>query len=104
MFSSLTKAFDQNEIVYVLKYLFTYEQDSFDQLFDEFDDFSELIPLHERQEIVEALTQLKFRLKDATINEKENGIFELIIDEQRFYLTLIKGSWRISPYSYKIVE
>ena len=106
LFSSLIKAFEINNIIYVLKFLCVYEEGQLDDILTKIVDHEnqDFISDEERGKIVENLKIIKSKLRTSTLRKVDNSRFELTVDKVTYHLIVEKGIWKINPYGHKIYK
>lgn len=107
LFSSLIKAFQNNDVVYVLKYLCVYKDDKFKSIYTDIKnkEIEELITEENKNEILEHLTFILKSLSNSTLIDKGNFCYDLIVSDTVYYnLFFDNGLWKINPYSYKVIK
>ena len=106
LFSSLIKAFENDNIVYVLKYLCVYKENELNQILSEIvDEENEgYISDESKVTIVKYLKELRSKLNIAVLTKVDNKHFELSVDNETYNLIFEDGLWKINPYSYRIYK
>ncbi len=107
LFSSLIKAFENNEVVYVLKYLCVYEDDQQEELLEDLNTDAgaeNLISETERKEIIASLHQLKNQLPNAEIKKLDYHAFEIVSNQANYRFLVEGGLWKINPYGHRITK
>lgn len=108
LFASLIKAFEQDEVIYVLKYLCVYTEDQLDPLLEDLSEQEEqhgtFISTEEKQQIIKHLKQVADELPEATLVKTDAQHFELKTAESIYYLVVENGVWKINPYTYRITQ
>lgn len=106
LFSSLIKAFENDEVVYVLKYLCVFKGDDFNLIQEELisDENEVLLTPEERNEIIEHLKGTQAKLPSSTLKKIGPKVFELQAGNDKYILMAKDGLWKVSPVGYKIYE
>ncbi len=107
LFSSLIKAFENEEIIYMLKHLCVYKKGELNNILNDLNitkNEEYILSKNERLEIVEYLKVSLKQLDLSILNKINNKHYELKIGNDLFNLTVDKGLWKINPYSYKIYK
>lgn len=105
LFSSLIKAFENNQIIYVLKFLCVYQEDELEEILADLNtDGQNLIKEDERIQISEHLKKVYSKLDRSQLNKIDKKHFRLTVDDEKYNLIIDEGLWKISPYSYKIYQ
>jgi hypothetical protein len=108
LFNSLIKAFENKNEVYVLKYLCTYRENDFENIYEDLnekrDSIGEFMNDETRLGVINSISKLKDELLNAVLIEIEPFHYKLNFRDQSFDLILENGKWKINPYSYRIVE
>jgi len=108
LFSSLIKAFENDDIVYVFKYLCVYQKGQLDDVIDEFEEDIEAhkvtLAEDERVDIIKYLKEMQAKLTPASILKIDDKHFTFTFDNERYHLTIDRGIWKINPYSYRIYK
>lgn len=106
LFSSLIKAFESDDIIYVLKYLCVYKEDQLNQLLSEIvdEENEDFIADEENDKIVKYLKALQLKLDSAVLTKIDDKHFELLVDNDTYNLIIDNGLWKINPYSYRIFK
>lgn len=103
LFSSLIKAFENDQIIYVLKFLCVYQEDELKEILADLDTESQnLIKDEERTKIVEYFKKVYAKIEDSQLDQVDNKHFKLTVENETYNLIVDKGLWKVSPYSYKI--
>ena len=104
LFSSLIEAFEQQDIIYVLKYLCVYEKNQLGQMLNYLDkeEYEEFISPEDYDSIIKYLKDLQSRLDSASVDKMDNKHFKLILKDEHYNLVVEDGLWKINPYSYRI--
>lgn len=105
LFSSLIKAFENEEYVYVLKYLCIYDDNELNTILNEFDNQNpgDVITEKEKNDIILHLKEIQASLTDTSLVEINSSDYELSYKSKKYYLSLKDGKWRINPYSRTII-
>lgn len=106
LFSSLIKAFENDDLIYVLKYLCIYKEDQLDEILSEIlDEQNEnYISEEEKDKAVTYLKKLRTKLKSADLVKVDNKYFKIAIDNTTYNLIVDDGLWKINPYGYRIYK
>ena len=105
-FSSLIKAFENDDIVYVLKYLCVYKEDQLNEVLSEFEneENENYLTDEEKDVIVNYFKELQSKLNLTELTKVDDKHFELSFDNMTYNLVFDDGLWRINPYSYRIYK
>ncbi len=105
LFASLIKGFENNEIIYILKYLCVFKEDEFDHLLEDLksDAGEELVSLKEREEIIETLKKARENLNTENLEKIREFCYQIKINGDDYSLTYKNGLWKINPYSKTVV-
>jgi hypothetical protein len=108
LFSSLIFAFENNDVIYVFKYLSAYKEDQLNNILNELssDNKNEgvIIPINERAKIIEHLKETLKDLNSYDLNKVNRHHFELKIKNDTYNLSVEDGLWKINPYTYRIYK
>ena len=108
MFSSLIKTFENDDIVYALKYLCVYKEDEQNEILEELvkkkDQPEGVISKVEKRMVVVLLKQIQKKLSNSTLTKIDSHHYELNCEGEVFNFSVEDGLWKINPYSYKIYE
>ena len=106
LFSSIIKAIENDNLVYILKYLCVFKEDQLASVLEDLEsrDKNELIDSKEKAEILSELKSMRESIDENNLEELEDSTYKLSIKEYTYYLTLNKGKWKINPYTYQIVK
>lgn len=106
LFTSLIKAFENDDIVYVLKYLCVYKENQLNQIISEIDDGENdnYISNEEKDRIVKNLSLFKSKLDLAVLTKIDDKHFELSVDNEIYNMIIDDGLWKINPYGYSICK
>lgn len=106
LFSSLIKAFENNEVVYVFKHLCVYQGNDLELILNELsiDENEDLLTLEERTQIIEHLKEVHAQLPASTLKKLRPKVFELNAGGKKYILIAKDGLWKVSPVGYKIYE
>jgi hypothetical protein len=103
LFSSLIKGFENDDLIYVLKFLCVYQEDELNEILADLDYKNErFITVQEQSEIIEYLRMLELKLDSSGLTKINEKQFELEVGNDVFNLIVEDGFWKINPYSYKI--
>lgn len=104
LFSSLIKAFENDDIIYVLKYLCVYKEYQLNQILSEIvdEENEDYISDEEKNTIVKNLSLLKSKLDSAVLTKIDDKHFNLSIDTEIYTIIVDDGLWKINPYSHRI--
>lgn len=104
--SSLIKAFENDDLIYVLKFLCVYKTGQLDELLSEIlDEENENYLADEKKvEIVSHLKKLQLNLNEAVLTKIADNQFELVVNHETYTLIIEKGIWKINPYSHQLFE
>ncbi|MEO9258263.1 MAG: carboxypeptidase-like regulatory domain-containing protein [Crocinitomicaceae bacterium] len=106
LFSSLVKAFENDDIIYVLKYLCVYKDDQLNEILSKvIDEENEnFISDENKHTIVNHLKELQSKLDSAVLTKIEDKHFELSVDNETYNLIFDDGLWKMNPYSHGIFK
>lgn len=108
LFHSLIKGFEQNNIVYVLKFLCVYKEHESEAIAEEVYKHLEtdgmLMTETEKRQVIEHLTEIIRSIDVSELVKVGAHQFELRSDNWRYNLVVENGKWKINPYSYRIIE
>jgi hypothetical protein len=106
LFSSLIKAFEDDNILYVLKYLCVYKKDQFNSIYDDIksEGIKEIISSKEKQEIIKELTLTLNAIDRGELKGLGDFKYELTVNEFTYNLVINNGQWKINPYSNRIIK
>ena len=106
LFSSLIKAFENDDIVYVLKYLCVYKENQLSQILSEIvdEENEDYISDEDKVTIVKYLKEFQSKLNIAVLTKVDDKHFELSVDNETYNLIFEDGLWKINPYSYRIYK
>ncbi len=106
LFSSLINAFENDDIIYVFKYLCVYKEDQLDQIISDInnEENETYITQEEKERITNYLSGLQSKLDSAIITKIDDKHFELSADNEIYNLIIDDGIWKINPYSYRIYK
>lgn len=102
LFSSLIKAIEKNDLIYVLKYLCVYRGDQFDNLVKDVKEWEGKLSPNNQEKCLKFLNTCKNGLKDEFITHIEGNEYSLEVDGELMYLLHEKGKWKINPFSSRI--
>lgn len=101
LFASCQKAFENDDIIYVFKYLCVYKDDDLQVFFDvlnrNMDETGEILPPKDLERAVEYMKELNAELDTAEIKKIDPGTFEISFEEEAYILTVVDGLWRLNP-------
>ncbi|MFY9307697.1 MAG: carboxypeptidase-like regulatory domain-containing protein [Bacteroidia bacterium] len=104
LFASLIKAFENDDIVYVLKYLCVYKEGELKEILEDFTETAEqageLLTQQQKAEVIENLKEFYSNLPYSKLTKVVPHHFNLSINNVNFDLVVEKGVWKISPYSH----
>ncbi|MFD1552961.1 hypothetical protein DNU06_15845 [Putridiphycobacter roseus] len=106
LFASLIKAFENDDIVYVLKYLCVYKEDQLNQILSEFvdEENEDYISDEEKDTIVKNLSLFKSKFDSAVLTKIDDKHFQLSVDNEIYNIIIDDGLWKINPYGYSIYK
>ena len=106
LFSSLIKASESDDIVYVLKYLCVYEGDQLDVILSEIIDAENenYLSQEEKDEMLKYLRELEAKLGSAKLAKIDDKHFELRFENETYNLIVDNGLWKIHPLGHKIYK
>lgn len=105
LFSSLIKAFENDDFIYALKYLCVYKKGQLDEILSKIDDENEsYLSAEEKALIIKNLKDLQAQLDNAVLTKVDDKHFTLSLNNQKYNLILEDGLWKINPYGYRIYE
>ena len=102
LFSSLIKAIEKNDLIYVLKYLCVYRGDEFDDLVKDVKEWEGKLSPSNQEKCLKFLNTCKNGLKDEFITHIDGNEYSLEVDGELMYLLHEKGKWKINPFSSRI--
>ena len=102
LFSSLIKAIEKNDLIYVLKYLCVYRGDEFDDLVKDVKEWEGKLSPSNQEMCLKFLNTSKNGLKEEFITHIDGNEYSLEVDGELMYLLHEKGKWKINPFSSRI--
>lgn len=101
LFASCQKAFENDDAIYLLKYLCVYKDDDLqvflDVLNSNVEETGEILPLEDRERAIGYMKDINDELDTAEIKNIDPGTFEIKFREEAYILTVVDGLWRINP-------
>lgn len=108
LFSSLTKAFEQDDFLYIFQYLCVYKEEQLQDILQDLGIDSQqktaVLPEEEKARIIHYLQAIQEELPTAQLEKINYQQFRLHLKEESYLLTVDKGLWKINPYSYRIYQ
>lgn len=105
LFSSLTKAFEDDNIIYILKYLCVYQDDELEAILNDLnvnEQNGNIIPEAQRTKATQHLQEIQTKLDSAVLEKIDGRNYKLSIGSDIYNITVEEGLWRINPYSSRI--
>ena len=101
LFASCQKAFENDDTIYLLKYLCVYKDDDLqvflDVLNSNVEETGEILPPEDRERAIGYMKELNGELDTAKIKNIDPGTFEIKFREEAYILTVVDGLWRLNP-------
>lgn len=108
LFSSLIKAFENNDVIYVLKYLCVYDQEEQDKIIQTLEnnqtEFEDYIAEEELERIIEHLIDFQKKMDPESLIKVDDKHFKVQVENDSYDLIIDQGKWKINPYSYKVMK
>jgi hypothetical protein len=106
LFNSLIKAFENGDIIYILKYLCVYKKGELDSVYNEItaENRKEIIPETEKEKILKELTFVLGELTKGELKDLGSFKYELTVNQLSYNLFLDNGLWKINPNTYKVIK
>jgi hypothetical protein len=106
LYSSLIKAFENDDIIYVLKYLCVYEDDDFRKIIEIIKDkpINNIIEAHIKERVINEFKYIKDSIVPSNIIKLDNVNYQIKIDNETYNLIHEKGLWKINPRTYEVRE
>lgn len=108
LFSSLIKAFENDDIIYILRFLCVYKDNEVERIVDDITNNIEALgvtmPENEKQLVIKHLKEVKDDLNQNALIQTDSHRFKLKANNLEYNLTVKDGKWKINPYSYRIFE
>lgn len=108
LFSSLLMAVENDDVIYILKFLCVYKDDELDEILTNLTEKStesnEYFSKQEKQSIKEQFQIILSSLNAQSLKKIENHHFELNVNSIKYNLIVENGKWKINPYSYQIIS
>lgn len=108
LFSSLIKAVENDDIIYILKYLCVYTDDELDDILSSIKDNKDTLGSYfsesDKERIINHFTKITNNLNEDSIVKIDIHHFVLKINNARYNLVVDDGKWKINPYSYRIMK
>lgn len=108
LFNSLIKAVENDDIIYILKYLCVYADDELDYILSTMknneDSLGEYFSAEEKERIIRKLRSIIETIEEDSLFRIDNHHYELKVNNDLFNLVLSNGIWKINPYSHRIIK
>lgn len=104
LFSSLIAAFENDDVIYALKYLCVYKEGQLNEVLSAIIDVDDgnYLSDEDKEASVKYLQNIRANLDSATLTKIDDKHFELFVDNETYHLVIDNGLWKINPYSYRI--
>jgi hypothetical protein len=102
LFSSLEKAIEKNELIYVLKYLCVYKDDQLDDILDDVKQWEGKLSPKDQESCLKWIKHFQAGLTEKNISFIEGNKYVLNVNGEMVYLLHEKGKWKLNPYSSRI--
>ncbi len=103
LISSIVKAGEKNELIYLFKYLFVYQENEFSDFLSFAKESNGKLTQEEQNNFVRYVKNILHNLTENSIVHIEGNDYELHINDEIISLTHEKGKWKINPYTrYKL--
>lgn len=103
LISSIIKAGEKNELIYLFKYLFVYKENEFSDFLSFAKESNGKLTQEGQNNLVEYVKNILHNLTENSIIHLEGNDYELHINDEIISLTHEKGKWKINPYTrYKL--
>lgn len=102
LFSSLEKAIEKNELIYVLKYLCVYKDDQLDDILDDVKQWEGKLSPIDQESCLKWIKHFQAGLTEKNISFKEGNEYVLNVNGEMVYLLHENGKWKLNPYSSRI--
>jgi len=102
LFSSLEKAIEKNELIYVLKYLCVYKDDQLDDILDDVKQWEGKLSPKDQESCLKWIKHFQAGLTEKNISFIEGNEYVLNVNGEMVYLLHEKGKWKLNPYSSRI--
>lgn len=110
LLSSLSKAFEADNLAYVCNYLVYYEdKNELDEtmafLESQADDAGKVsLSEEEKEDVIDLLNSMSTQLQNLKPSEEDRFVFELEFDKSRYYFQSKNGAWKINPRSTSLLK
>jgi len=108
LFSSLIKAVENDDIIYILKYLCVYGDDELNDILSTMKDNEDAIGTYfsdsDKEKIINHFTTIINNLDEDSIVKLDHHHYEVTINAERYNLIVDNGKWKINPYTYRIMK
>lgn len=103
LFNSLIKAFQEDEIVYVLKYLCVYADDELDELVSLVEEneqsAGDYFSPSEKERIIDHFRAILNDLSEESLTKIDGHQFKINANNHTYLLLVEDGKWKLNPYS-----
>lgn len=107
LFESLIKAFNNDEIIYILRYLCVYKENELKEIIEQLEEnqekYNKLLSPEECEKIVAELEEMRNNLTEKSLEKISNGHYKLKIGKLTYNLVVDHGKWKINPYTYRVI-
>ena len=103
LFTSVRTAFENDDWVYVLKYLCVYKEDELNEILEN-PELQDYFHGEEKQKLIENIDELIQGLDQAFMRQEDHWTYILTVDGVDYHLVQRKGLWSVNPYGYRVVR
>lgn len=107
LLSSIILACENNDIIYIFKYLCVYNDDGLEDILEEIEENmeerGEALSKDERNRIVDHIEEILNEIDRHSVIKVDAKNFFLKFRDTQYNLIIDNGKWKINPYSHKVM-